>query len=126
MQKIGSAPNVDLWIRRMDHQLEAAMMLSVAGGDLYQTSSNIANPRIVNRAEAIHMCHVLIVHGNGDRPNNPTHRLGDPEMILRPFEIDVFNAMQIGGRILRNCTAGQQTVIVQPQNLRVIFWVIAA
>src|SRR5258707_698014 len=89
MQKLGRALNVHLLIRGMYHQFEAAMVMSVAGGDAYQTLSNIH--RIVDGAEAIQMRHVVVMHVNGDRPNNPSLRLGDPKMILRPTEIGFLN-----------------------------------
>src|ERR1700683_1742899 len=99
MQKLGSAPNVHLRIGRVYHQFETAMVMSVARGDPYQAFSNSVIDGFVNGGEKIQMRHVVVVHVNGDRPNNPTQGLGDPKMILRPTEIFLLNHIDVRGAV---------------------------
>ena len=52
------------------------------------------------------MRRVVIMDANGDRPNNPTLRLGDPKMILRPTEVFLLNFIDIRGAVAIHETAG--------------------
>ena len=56
----------------MNHQFETAMVMSVAGNAPYQSFSNLVVHRIIDLAEAMQMRHVVVMHVNGDPPNNPT------------------------------------------------------
>jgi hypothetical protein len=105
MQKLGSAPNVHLLIRRMYHKLKTAMVMSMAGGRLHQASSNRVIHRIAEGAKTVQMRRVVIMHVNGDRPNNPTQSLGDPKMILRPPEVFFLNFIDVGSAVAIHETA---------------------
>jgi len=118
VQKLGSASNVHL-IRRMYHQFETPMVMSVTGGDPYQSSSNFVIHRIIDRAKTVQMRHTVVVHVNGDRPNKPTQRLGDPKMILRPTEICFLNLIDIRGAITIHQAAGSRSRM-QPQYRRTV------
>ena len=106
MQKLSSAPNVHLLIRRMHHQFKTAMVMSMAGGGPYQASSDLVIHRIAEDPETVQMRCVVIMHVNGDRPNNLTQRLGDPEMILGPMEVFFLNLIDVRGAVAIHETAG--------------------
>jgi hypothetical protein len=84
------------------------MVMSVAGGGPYQPFSNLVIRRIAKGAKTVQMRRVVIMHVNGDRPNNPTPRLCDPKMILRPTEVFFLNLMDVSGAVAIHETAGRR------------------
>src|SRR5271154_3312430 len=106
MQKLGSAPNVHLLIRRMYYQFETAMVMSMAGSGPNQASSNLVILRIAESTETMQMRGIVIMHTNGHRPNNPIQSLGHPKMILRPTEVSFLDLISVRGAVAIHETAG--------------------
>jgi hypothetical protein len=104
----------------MHHQLETAMLMGVGSGDLYQASANSVILQIVDRAKAMHVRHVLVVHANANRPDNLSPRLGDPEMILRPKEIGLLNLIDVRRAVAIHSAAWRGGRPVEPHDLRSI------